>query len=123
MLYKPDSKILCVGVCVKFSKHISTTGPGEPPEIITDPSPGGIDVVTIGNSACFNDSILINCSLRAGTRPVMYEWTRDGKAIPPPSPAHILHVNRPGNYSCMVMNSFGRDFASSVVRGKKDSQN
>lgn len=109
-----------------LSKHVFTTVPGEPPEIITDPeSPGGIDVVTIGNSACFSDSVILNCSLRSGTRPVMYEWSRDGETIPVPSPAHLLRVNKPGNYSCMIMNSFGHDIASSLVGGEitKISQN
>lgn len=90
---------------------------GEPPEIITDPSSGPSNVVTIGNSACINDSILLNCSLNMGTEPVAYYWTKDGMALPNPYPKHLLRVNTSGNYSCSVINSFGHDVATSVIRG------
>lgn len=79
-----------------------------------------------------NMTFLLQCNLISGTKPVFFEWHRNGLKLPHSEQYRIDHyesystltlnnvqLNAIGNYSCSVKNSFGTDsiFTYLLVKG------
>lgn len=58
----------------------------------------------------------LDCTVESGTPVVGYEWTIDGSVVVISTQSEIS-VTDTGSYTCLAINSFGSDEATSIVTG------
>ena len=93
--------------------------PPDIPEPIPPLGPPGNGIIFIaGTDICIplNGNAILDCTVRSGSLPITYAWTRD-PATTPFSTALAIPVNEAGSYTCVATNEFASDTEESIVRG------
>ena len=109
-------------VCVLFhSMHIHLFT-GNPPDIPPPRIPVDNQTVDIGfEQICITNgsSVTFYCNSPVGSLPISYFWLAEGNTLSDPlSTGQFLTVSEAGMYTCVAVNAFGQDNATSTVISK-----